>query len=152
MNEDAIHTLNDLIHLDADAIRAYQQAIAACQSPVVKQRLTEFMGDHERHVVELGGAVRSLGGVPVEAKQDIKGFFIEGFTAIMSHGDRSALMAMRGNEELTTRRYEAARKANVTGDALLVIDKNYQDEVRHLSWIKEAIDKKVWEAGRDRAA
>src|SRR5579871_601326 len=106
MTEKMVETLNDLIHLDIDAIHAYRQAIDGCEILEVKDRLTLFMGDHERHVADLGAAVRSLGREPAHGK-DWKGFFIEGFTAIMSQGDRTALLAMRGNEELTTRRYQA---------------------------------------------
>jgi uncharacterized protein (TIGR02284 family) len=148
MNEDAIKTLNDLIHLDVDAIHAYRQAIDACDTAEIKDRLTEFRGDHERHVRDLAVVVRGLGGEPDE-RQDLKGFLIEGFTAITSHGDRSALVAMRGNEELTTRRYDAARKANLT-EARDLIERNYQDEVRHLTWIKDAITSRAWD--KDKAA
>jgi len=151
MNEETVATLNDLIQLDIDAVHAYQQAIDACEIPEVRDRLTAFQGDHQRHVSELGAVVRTLGGQPPEGK-DLKGFVIEGFTAIMSMGDRTALLAMRGNEELTTRRYDAARRANVAGDALQIIEGNYADEVRHLDWIKQAIDRKIWETGRGKAA
>jgi uncharacterized protein (TIGR02284 family) len=151
MNEETITTLNDLIQLDIDAVHAYRQAIDACQVAEVRDNLTAFMGDHQRHISELEGAVRALGGQPPEGK-DIKGFIIEGFTAVASQGDRSALMAMRGNEEITTRRYDAARRANVTVEALQLIEKNYADEARHLDWIKRAIDRKVWEKSAGRAA
>jgi uncharacterized protein (TIGR02284 family) len=144
MHEDAVKKLNDLIHLDHDAIRAYRQAIDACDASEVKQQLTTFMGDHERHVKDLDAVVRTLGGTPVQGP-DVKGFFIEGFTAILSHGDRSALFAMRGNEELTTRLYDAARKASLPSEAMEVVEKNYQDEVRHLAWVKDALTRRIWE-------
>jgi uncharacterized protein (TIGR02284 family) len=147
--EDAIKRLNNLIHLDVDAIQAYQQAIDACDTAEIRARLTEFKGDHARHVRDLEGVVRSLGGEPVEGR-DVKGFFIEGFTAIMSHGDRSALFAMRGNEELTNRTYDAARKANLPAEAVTVVERNYQDEARHLAWIKDAISSRKWD--KDTAA
>jgi uncharacterized protein (TIGR02284 family) len=144
MNEDAIGTLNDLIHLDIDAIAAYRQAIDTCESTEVKNNLSSFMGDHQRHVLDLTALVQKLGGEAAQGR-DIKGFFIEGFTAIVSQGDHSALLAMRGNEEITTRRYDAARKANVAVEVATLIENNYQDEVRHLAWIKAAIERKVWE-------
>ena len=151
MNEETVATLNDLIQLDIDAVHAYSQAIDACKVAEVRDNLTAFKGDHQRHISELEGAVRALGGQPPTGK-DIKGFVIEGFTAIASQGDRSALLAMRGNEEITTRRYDAARRTNVAGDVLELIEKNYADEARHLDWIKQAIDRKVWEKSQGRAA
>jgi uncharacterized protein (TIGR02284 family) len=153
MDEEAITTLNDLIHLDVDAIQAYRHAIDACDTVEIKEKLSEFMGDHERHVRDLRDAVRSLGSEPEEGR-DLKGFFIEGFTAIVSQGDRSALLAMRGNEELTNRRYDAARSADVPESVRPVIERNYEDEVRHLAWIKEAISSRAWdtEPGAQKAA
>jgi uncharacterized protein (TIGR02284 family) len=151
MDTEAIATLDDLIHLDTDAIHAYREAIAACSVAEVKSQLTSFLGDHQRHVAELESAVRALGGLPASG-QDIKGFFIEGFTAIISQGDHSALLAMRGNEEITTRLYDAARRANVTAEVKQLLEKNYADEARHLAWIKDAIARKVWETGSGRAA
>lgn len=150
MSEEAVTTLNNLIHLDMDAIRAYRQAIDACQVTEVRDHLSAFMFDHQRHIEQLDVAVRTLGGQPPQDR-DLKGFFIEGFTAIMSQGDHSALLAMRGNEELTMRSYDAARKANITGDVRLIVERNHQDEVRHLEWIKSALDRKLWEA-LDKAA
>lgn len=151
--DDTTKTLNDLIHLDYDAIQAYKQAIDACEIPEIRSQLTAFMGDHERHVSDLSVVVRSLGDEPAEGR-DVKGFFIEGFTAIMSQGDRSALLAMRGNEELTTRRYDAARRADLPDDVRPLIERNYEDEARHLAWIREAIASRAWdtEKGADRAA
>src|SRR5262249_52746952 len=102
-------------------------------------------------VMELEGAVRALGGQPATGR-DLKGFFIEGFTAIMSRGDRSALVAMRGNEEITTRRYEAALRAGLADETRALGEKNHDDELRHLAWIKDAIDRRAWETGKGKAA
>ena len=92
--------------------------------------------------------LRKLGEQP-DVRTDVKGFFIEKFTAITSHGTRSALMAMRGNEELTTSRYKAALELqDLPGSTKGTIRKNYGDEQRHLEWIKMALDKKIWEQDR----
>jgi uncharacterized protein (TIGR02284 family) len=147
MAKDLIENLNDLIHLDVDAVSAYRQAIDACAIPEIKNKLTEFQGDHERHIQDLSKVVVAAGGTP-EAKADVKGFFIEGFTAITSRGDHSALLAMRGNEELTTRTYKAALGETLTPEARTVIERNFADEQRHLAWIKQALDSKLYEAKR----
>lgn len=144
MSDDPIDTLKDLIRLDNDAIRAYRQAIDACDTLEIKERLLEFEGDHQRHVQDLAVCLRTLGSEPPEGR-DVKGFLIEGFTAIMSRGDRSALLAMRGNEELTNRRYDAARRAGLPADVVPIIERNYTDEVRHLAWIKDALAKRIWD-------
>jgi uncharacterized protein (TIGR02284 family) len=154
MNDVAIRTLNELIHLDADAIHAYREAIAVCQIPEIKDQLVAFLRDHLRHVDDLSAMVRSLGGEPAERK-GIEGFFVEGFSDIAGGDDRSALRVMRGNEELTVSRYGAARKMNVDSpEAMEVIERSYQDEARHLAWIRDTIQSRSWEEepGREKAA
>jgi uncharacterized protein (TIGR02284 family) len=144
VSKDVIKTMNDLIHLDRDAIRAYEQAIDACEDAGIRAKLGEFMGDHERHVRDLENRVRALGGEP-PARRDLKGFLIEGFTALTSRGDRSALLAMRANEELTNRTYRDALEDGLPEDVRALVERNYEDEVRHLNWIKEALSSRAWD-------
>lgn len=145
MAKDVVKELNNLIQLDLDAIKAYDQAIEACDHPMIKSRLTEFRSDHVEHVDNLSAHVRALGGVP-EQSRDLKGLLIEGFTAITAHGDRSALVAMSGNEQITNRRYEAAvNMPELTEEIRATVEKNRKDEARHLLWINEALDLKLWE-------
>jgi uncharacterized protein (TIGR02284 family) len=141
----SIRSLQDLIHLDMDAIKAYDQAIRACEHENVASQLRQFRGDHERHVTALSGELERLGEKP-DVRTDVKGFFIEKFTAITSMGTRSALMSMMGNEGLTNARYKAALDLeDVPESAKAVIRVNYADEQRHLEWIKNALDQKIWE-------
>jgi len=139
-----IDVMNDKIQLDLDAIVAYDEAIGACEDAEIRSRLQEFRGDHERHVLELAETVLRYGGEPKRTR-DFKGFVIEGFTKIASRGDKSALQVMRGNEELTNRSYAAALKEDLPADVRALLEKNLVDERRHLAWIKEALDRKIWE-------
>lgn len=146
MARNAIEIMNDLIQLDVDAIRAYEQAIDACEIVSIQEKLRLFQGDHERHVTDLSALVRARGAEP-KVKRDLKGFLVEGFTAIASRGDHSALSAMRGNEVLTTRTYKSALDDldPAEAEARRIIAKNYDDEQRHLAWIKDALDRKLYE-------
>jgi uncharacterized protein (TIGR02284 family) len=142
----SISALHDLVHLDMDAIKAYEQAIKASEHPVVADQLRKFQADHSRHVTDLTAELTRL-GEKADAKTDLKGFFIEKFTAITSRGTRSALMAMMGNEQLTTSRYRAALELQDIPDTCkAVVRANHADEQRHLAWIKDALEKKIWEA------
>jgi uncharacterized protein (TIGR02284 family) len=141
----SIREVQNLIHLDMDAIKAYEQAIKACEHQNVASQLRSFQGDHQRHVRELSDEMRKLGEQP-KVTTDVKGFFIEKFTAITSMGTRSALMSMMGNEQLTTSRYKAALELQDLPDSTRqIIRNNYGDEQRHLQWIKTALDQKIWE-------
>lgn len=141
----SIGSVQDLIHLDMDAIKAYEQAIKACDHDSVASQLRAFQADHQRHVRELGDELRRLGEQP-RVTTDVKGFFIEKFTAITSIGTHSALLSMMGNEGLTTSRYKAALDLqDLPESTKAIIRGNYADEQRHLNWIREALDRKVWE-------
>jgi uncharacterized protein (TIGR02284 family) len=151
MATSSISSVQDLIHLDMDAIKAYEQAIKACEHEVVSTQLRSFQGDHQRHVRDLSEELRKLGEQP-DVRTDIKGFFIEKFTAITSMGTRSALMSMMGNEQLTTSRYKAALELqDLPESTKQIIRTNYGDEQRHLEWIKNALDQKIWERSQPAA-
>lgn len=140
-----VEKLNDLIKLDVDAIHAYDQSIAACNMDELRRRLTEFRADHDRHVQELSDCVRQCGGQP-EIRRDWKGFLIGGFTAIVSQGDHSALVAMQTNEELTNSYYRRALEMqDLSPDVRSLLEKNFADEQRHLQWIKDQLASRVWE-------
>jgi uncharacterized protein (TIGR02284 family) len=143
-NKDVIELLNDLIRLDVDAIHAYSQAIDACKRAEIRDKLSEFRAEHEGHIEVLSGEVQSLGGTP-DVRKDFKGLLVEGFAAIVSQGDASALLAMRANEEITTRTYQHALEKDPPPGILAVVTNAFADERRHLGWIKSAIDRKIWE-------
>jgi len=140
-----IKELQDLIHLDMDAIGAYQKAIDACEHDFVAAKLREFQADHGRHVEELSGEITRLGGKP-EVKTDLKGFFIGGLTAVASRGTHSALRTMKSNEQLTTSTYrKALEHGELPVGARGLVQRNYADEQRHLEWIENALRQRIWE-------
>ena len=90
-----IDRLNNLIALDYDAARAYEAAIQRVEARHLIERLRSFQVDHERHIQELGGVVKGLGGKP-RAGPDLKGFLIQGFTAVTSERDPSSFAGAIG--------------------------------------------------------
>jgi len=132
--------LNDLIALDLDAVHAYEAAIKRLEAVDLRTQLRQFQMDHERHIHELSAVVMRLGGKP-RTKPDVKGFFIQGFTAMNAMmGDAGALRAMKGNEELTTKTYRNALDNVVWPDDIrALIVRNYEDEQRHLQFVLEAL-------------
>jgi rubrerythrin len=138
--------LRNLAQLDVDAIALYDAAIQRISIPLLRDKLSEFKADHERHVVGLNAEIVKATGKPVETKPDLKGSVLRGFTAITSMmGDQAALLAMTTNEELTNRAYEKALKLDWSSSQRALIQQNYDDEKRHLAWIKLAAKEKPWE-------
>lgn len=140
-NKDLITHLVKLAQLDIDAIRAYEQAISKIENTDVETHLMQFCDDHRKHVQELSSEIKSLGGTPPENKPDIKGYLIEGFTALMGiTGTKGALKAMKSNEKLTNSTYEKALKEEgIPVKIRDLLERNLQDERRHLSYIENAL-------------
>jgi rubrerythrin len=143
MHRNVVNVMNQLIRLDLTAIRAYEQAIEGAKSVEIRERLTAFMADHHRHVRDLRALVVAYGGKPAR-RRGLMGALIEGFTAALAMGNRTALFAMRGNEELTNRTYAAALMRPLPENARALIALNYADEMRHLAWIMEARKVRAW--------
>jgi len=138
---DVIEKLCDLMQLDIDAVEAYEQAIKNIETSAIKQNITSFKEDHKRHITELSAQIISLGGTPPERSKDLKGFIIKGMTAIQSSlGENQALHAMKLNEKLTNKMYKNALEMSLPADVRELVEKNYADEKRHLSYINQQLD------------
>jgi rubrerythrin len=134
--------LNKLIQLDFDAAKTYQLALEHCDDVEVRADLMSFLRDHERHVMELTGIVRDLGGTPIEVHRDFKGALLEGMTKLRSRsGTLGALRAMRTNEKLTNRGYDRATEVYMPPLGQAVVIENLADERRHLAAIEAHIER-----------
>jgi uncharacterized protein (TIGR02284 family) len=141
-DKDVIQTLNELIQLDFDATKIYDQAIERADDPNVREDLEEFRADHERHIAELTRVVEDLGGEVEEVSRDIKGVLLEGMTKLRSAtGTLGALRAMRMNEKLTNRTYDKAAGKELPPEAFDVVTRGLEDERRHLAAIEAHIDR-----------
>jgi uncharacterized protein (TIGR02284 family) len=142
-----IEELNELIRFDYDAIGAYETAINDIKEMQCRDPLVRFKGDHERHVQNLSQIVLRLGGKPVE-KPDFKGFLRKSMTKVAGLGGTEAtLKAMKSNEELLNKTYSHHLSFDWPADIESVIRANYGDEQRHLAWVEQALQTRLWETG-----
>jgi hypothetical protein len=132
--------LNSLIELDFDAVEAYQAAIDRLSEPADQAKLRQFMGDHERHITDLGPLVLELGGAPAQ-KADIRKVLAKGKVVLAGiAGDRAILAAMKSNEETSTRRYrKASGEEGLPSHVRTVLEQNFADEQRHLAWLEDRL-------------
>jgi uncharacterized protein (TIGR02284 family) len=143
--EKIIEELNELIRFDYDAVGEYHEAIDHIKEALIRDPLTKFRGDHERHITELTAIVRRIGGKPVD-KADFKGQVRKTMTKVAGLiGTESVLRAMKSNEEVLTKSYAHHAQLDFPRDILDVIKRNYGDEQRHLAWIVQALDTRMWE-------
>lgn len=137
----ALEQIVGLILLDMAAAEAYRVAIAACKTPEIKRQLEAFRGDHERHARELSDAL----GASLPEEPDERGQCIRRYTELSAREERTALVAMRGNEELTNDAYASALASDLPDDVRRMVEANWQDERRHIRWIAEEIRTRGWE-------
>jgi len=132
--------LHDLVELDLDAVEAYRTAIDKLEDTESKSALTGFMGDHERHVTEVGEALRKLGGEPPSGP-DFKRVLTQGKVVLGGiAGDKGILKAMKSNEDDTNAAYErASSRTDVTPDLQALLRRNLDDERRHRAWIESRL-------------
>lgn len=131
--------LNKLIQLDVDASCTYREALGHVTDFDVKLDLESFLGDHERHVMELTQVIRDLDGEPIAVHRDFKGAILEGMTRLRSRGTLGALRAMRMNEKLTNRTYDKAAHVYMPPIGQVIVLENLADERRHLAAIEAHI-------------
>lgn len=138
--QEVIDRLNSLIQLDVDAVEAYEQAIKHVKHDDIRMRLAEFQEDHRGHIQNLTAAVRRLDGQPVKESPDLRGYLLEGFTALRSiSGTKGALEAMESNEKLTNRRYSEAVDLDLPDELRKLVRSNLADEQRHIQYIEEVL-------------
>jgi rubrerythrin len=144
-----VSKLRSLAQLDADAVGAYDAAISRVDEPLIREKLNEFRIDHVRHLQDLNTFIQQFGGEPVELKPGLKGAAMKMATAASSMmGTHAALAAMLGNEEFANRAYEYALRFEWSAEVRGLIQKNREDERRHLAWIQDALKSRLWGTGR----
>jgi uncharacterized protein (TIGR02284 family) len=142
-----IEELNELIRFDFDAMAAYDAAINDIKALVVRDPLIRFRGDHERHVQNLSQIVIRLGGKPVDGP-DMKGLVRKTMTKVAGLGGiELTLKAMKSNEELLNKTYAHHLTLDFPDDVKQIIRGNYADEQRHLGWVEQALQTRLWESG-----
>jgi uncharacterized protein (TIGR02284 family) len=149
-DKDIVSTLNDLAALDFDAIEAYEAAIKRLGDQRDKDQLRQFMGDHQRHTVELGSFVSKYGAQPVD-KADIKMVLTKGKVVLAGLvGDKAILAAMKSNEDETNAAYEKALARQGLPQAVRdLLNRNLGDERRHRQWIEQRLANMESRGSRD---
>ena len=145
-NQEMVDKLSSLVKIDVDAVKSYGQAIEEIDKPDIRNQINQFSDDHNRHITELFNMIREFGGAPPSYSLDMRGFLLEGFTAIRSlTGTAGALKALHTNEEITNRDYSKALSFDLPLPAKELVNKNFADEQRHLKYITQQIESRVWE-------
>jgi len=131
--------LEDLMQIDYDAVRAYEQALEHVDDEEARGDLEQVKIEHQRHLTELAALVRQLGGHPGEIHRDATGLLLEGMTLVRSvTGTLGALRALRTDEKVLVERYEKALDG-CPDPVLAAVARHWHDECRHLALLDRHI-------------
>jgi rubrerythrin len=130
--------IRELLELEYDAMDAYQAAIERLESLAYRDKLNEFLNDHEQHVRELKALATSQDLLLPEGP-DIKRILTKGKVILASPaGDGAILSAMKTNEDDTVTAYERASKhKDMPRSALPLLRRALADEQRHQAWMEQ---------------
>lgn len=130
--------VTDFIQLERDAIAAYRECIDRLGAAHRKERVREFLADHERHLDELRDIARQVGAeVPDEGSA--KSMLTTGKVKLadMVGGDSAILRAMSSNETDTVTAYgRGMRHADLDVGQRAVFERGHSDEERHKAWME----------------
>lgn len=133
-----IEALRALAQLDLEAAAGYRMAGEMIEHKELRDTLQRFEKDHTRHVESLNELIGEMGGEAMNMIPDPEISILLVLTDAMSAmGNDGALYAMVGNEHLTNATYESALALISEPEARSVIEKNREDERRHLKTLEK---------------
>jgi competence ComEA-like helix-hairpin-helix protein len=128
-----------LAEMDLGAAAAYQIG-AHCfedEDPKVSETLLSFREDHLRHVESLERLAVAMGGEPIDRDQANESVLARLAEAAEALGPRAAILAMISNEQLTNSTYGSILEIEWEDEVKKVLERNFEDERRHLSWLEQ---------------
>ena len=131
--------IENFIYLERDAIAAYDAVIERLESPLSKEKISEFRADHHRHLTELEQLALEH-GVAAPSEGDAKEMLTTGKVkmADMVGGDGAILKAMSTNETDTGTAYSnGTENSAIPETARPIFARALEDERRHKAWMDE---------------
>lgn len=137
---DHTRVLNELLHLEHDALAAYDTALERLEDGPWKDKIREFRTDHEHHALELARLIEVAGGTAVKGT-DARAVLTRGKVVMAKvRGARGILEAVRSNEDQSQARYQKAVKPGLPEEVKVFLQKSLDDECRHRDWIAAELE------------
>lgn len=136
---DAKALVTNFIKLEHDAIAAYEACIDRLDAAHRKEKVSEFLADHRRHLQELKAMAGELGAHD-PGEGDMKSMLTTGKVKLadMTGGDGAILKAMSSNETDTVTAYGRGEESTALDAAHRdLFARAHADERRHKAWMEE---------------
>lgn len=128
-----------LLELEYDALEAYEVAVNKLENPLEKQKMREFMQDHQQHISELTHLLKANHVSKVPDGPTGKQWLTKGKVVLGSlFGDNAILLAMETNELDTNMAYERmVKRTDQWPGVQSFLNQAFIDERKHKAWIEE---------------
>lgn len=139
-SQDYRKLLENFLLLEHDAVAAYEATIERLELPQNKEKVEEFLRDHQAHIKELH-ALASREGAENPNHGDAKEYLTTGKVKIAAlvGDDAVVLEAMSTNEIDTITAYEnAVNNISIPSEDRPFFEKGLADERRHKEWMDRA--------------
>ncbi|HTN36117.1 MAG TPA: PA2169 family four-helix-bundle protein [Arachidicoccus sp.] len=108
-NEEAVDLLNDLIQVNEDRKLGYQKARENLDDLTLKTLFDQYSKQSGRYIVDLGLAVESFGGVPIEKTTiggDVHRAWMDVKDVLSTNIRKTVLESCEGGEDAALRTYK----------------------------------------------
>jgi len=134
--------LKELVELEYAVVEAYETAIERLNKGDFKERLQEFLEDHQRHIREISGVLEKKSEDVPQGPNLGKEFITKGKVLLANMvGDNTILIAMRSNETDTNTAYERLNsREDIWGEARDILKQALEDERKHKAWLDQVLE------------
>jgi rubrerythrin len=140
-----VQELIDLCGLDIDAARCYRTAVSNIEVYEIRETVSGFLSQHNRHVSELSTLIRRMDGIPPIDMPS--GSFISDKLHMIAGTERTAetIRDMRDNEKIINQLYAEAALLELGKEASELVARAYAEEKGHLEYLEHALRERIWE-------
>ena len=135
-----IKETDSVMLMDFAAAKAYEQALGRVEfANDLRSHFVDFKNDHDRHIEVFAKKIRSLGHdpSPLEPSGDYLVRDLPAGTQVNNFED--VIKALYAIELTTNKHYHEALKLPLPYEYRDMFERNYQDEQRHLAYLKIAV-------------
>jgi hypothetical protein len=137
-----------LLAVDRDGAHSYAQACERVSAPGLREKLQSFGREHERHIGDLRVLIHDVQQQSLIHPAPPSEYQTEGIFSLSGISDEGQVFSiLEHNEIIINRHYEEARTWRVFEAARIIIEHHFDDEQRHLHFIRDVLFNRSWERG-----
>lgn len=130
--------LDELFRYELAARKAYQDVIDQIEETDKKEKINEFLKQHEEHIKSLSDVLTKLTGERPNETRDVSGVLLGAYATVRKiTGQKGALEALHTAEKGINDKYEEVLKHSFSEDIKKLLTKNYDQEKNHLNVISK---------------